>query len=242
MNKLAFFVIVSGFGFQVVAAPPAPAEKGLAGDGPQVVQNDPEKAAGKTGESETSAPNDDAKAQLDSRIVALEKEINTLQSSLGKLADTQKELEQLRGKFAIVEGENAALTTRMKAMEDDKTAMLNRVKMLEADNATLMEGMEKIAEALGGPESASPKTQTTAKPAYVHSAVRFYNHEGRALRMNVNGVWHTLKEGENDIWVAYGPVHIYRYNGAEPKLFWEWKPYKNGYLMEFDVGTPKETK
>jgi hypothetical protein len=130
----------------------------------------------------------------------------------------------------------------MKAMEDDKTAMLNRVKMLEADNVTLLEGMEKLAEKMAGPESGGPKTQTTAKPAFVHSAVRFYNHEGRALRMNVNGVWHTLKEGENDIWVAYGPVHIYRYNGAEPKLFWEWKPYKNGYLMEFDVGTPKETK
>ena len=219
------------------AAPPAPPETGVQG-GPEVAQANQSENTG-TEEGQQSA-SEDPTAKLQQQITSLETEIKALRTALEKATETQKELETLRGKVAIMEGDTAGLLTRMKAQEDEKTKLMDRVKVLEADNATLQESRKTVDDKLAKLETQGPEERTTAKPVFVPSAVRFYNPEGRPLQMNVNGVWHTLKAGENDIWVPYGPVHIYRYTGAEPKMFWKWKSHQNGFLMEFDVGTPEE--
>ncbi len=232
MRKISCLAILLTYSFSFLtasAAPPAPAEKGIAGDGPEVTQIETKKPAPMSADKkEESAPK------------PLQQQIADLEIALKALRESQKEIEHLQGNITILKAENTGLATRLKTVEDDKTTLANRVKRLEADNLTLQEDMRKVVDKLADLNQDTAKRQFTAKPAFVHSAVRFYNHEGNPLRMNVNGVWHTLKPGENDIWVAYGPVHIYRYTGAEPKLFWDWKPYKNGYLMEFDVGQPAQ--
>jgi chaperonin cofactor prefoldin len=240
MNKplLTAILIGSFCGFTLAADDPAPAEKGLDEDGPEVVQVDTDQNAPEPGKAEDPPAGDEQ--DLQKQIAILETEIKALHDSLKQMGDAQKELEQLKTQLANVEDENTALSTRIRTLEDENTALASRVKRLEGDNATLLERTEQVANKIGNWETQGSKTQVTAKPGFVKSAVRFHNHEGRRLQMNVNGVWHTLKEGQNEIWVPYGPVHIYRYNGAEPKLFWEnWKPYGDGYIMEFDVGTPR---
>ena len=246
MNKCFLTAIFIGCSLCAASADqPAPAEKGLASEELSLGQTggeNGEKAAGAPQEQappENSQPAENPNAELRQQIADLQTELEALQSTLEKMMSAQKDLEALKGKIVIVEGENTALSTRIKTLEDENTTLANRVKRLEGDNAALLERTEEFAAKIGNMAGEGGKTEVTAaRPGFVHSAVRFHNHEGRPLRMNVNGVWHTLKEGENDIWVPYGPVHIYRYTGAEPKLFWEWKSYKNGYIMEFDVGTP----
>lgn len=247
MKKLTFsiaLIIYTTAGF-VLAAQPAPAEKGLAENtetatkNPLAVTDDPE-VAGENAEETTAqkvADTAEDTTSLKAQIAALQTEIKALRTTLDKFADTQKELEQLRGKVVIMEGDNAAIRDRVEKLETEKDELVARVKTLEGDNATLLERMRDFSDKMGNLETEGQK-QLTAKPAFVKAAVRFHNHEGRPLKMNVNGVWHTLQEGENTVWVPYAPVHIYRYTGADPRTFWKWKPHMDGYIMEFDVGTP----
>ncbi|MCA9073268.1 MAG: hypothetical protein KDA84_30300, partial [Planctomycetaceae bacterium] len=173
----------------------------------------------------------DPSALMD-KITALQTQIQGLQTTLDQFAETQKELEQLRGRVAITEGDTTALQNRVKTLETEKGQLSTRVKDLEGDYAALQEQMREYSKNMG----AGSQQQLTAKPAWVKAAVRFFNHEGRSLKINVNGVWHTLKDGENTIWVNYGPVHVYRYTGHEPRTFAHWKSYQDGYVMDFDVG------
>ena len=235
MNRISILLVLIGslLTFQANAsAQPAPADKGLAGDGPEVVQVDAQKPGGEKEANSSEAPT--AKT-LEEQIADWETEIKGLRTTLAKMTDAQKDREELQSQVTILEGENSTLTMRVKTLESAKDALDRRVEKLEADNLTLQETFKMPSQGNG-----SAQQQTTAKPAMTYAAVRFHNHESYNLKMNVNGVWHTLEPGQNDVWVPHGPVHIYRYTDAEPKVFWDWKPYKNGVLMEFDVGKPAE--
>jgi hypothetical protein len=232
MNRLAVLAVLIGslVSFQAEAsAQPAPAETGVFPEGPALAQSD-----GQQDERQEEAAAAETKVSKtpEQQIADLQAEIKTLKSSLTNLADAQKAVEELQSRVKILEGENTNLSARIKTLESAKDALDRRVMTLEAVSATTQETLAKL------PNKDSATQQTTAK--FVNAAVRFHNHEGRNLKMNVNGVWHTLKPGENDILVPYGPVHIYRYTDAEPKPFKDWKPHQDGYIMEFDVGTPAE--
>lgn len=235
MNRLSILAVLIGslLAFEAQAFDqPAPAEKGIVPDGPDLAQAEGQKTEG---QENTASSKTEVTKTPEQKIADLEAEIETLRAALAKLTQAQKDLESLQGQVKILEGENTNLAARIKELESSKDALDRRMATLEADSATLQEELAKIPG-----QNGDPKEQTTAKPAFTHAAVRFHNHEGHSLRMNVNGVWHTLKPGANDVWVPHGPVHIYRYTDSEPKLFWEWKPYKSGFLMEFDVGKPAE--
>ena len=212
------------------AAPPAPAGKGLAVEDTNSANVGAQESESENSENQASESDADLKS-LKKQIADLQAEIQNLTAMLEKIGDSKKELEQLKGKVAIVEGDNSALLERVKTLEGDKSKLADRVKVLEGDNATLQERLAKM-------DSEGSEERTALKPAFVKSAVRFFNHEDRPVKMNVNGVWHTVKEGENTIWVPYAPVHVYRYTGAEPKTFWKWKEHMDGFVMDFDVGTP----
>ncbi len=227
--NLKFFAALLGIslvGFQAAAQEPAPADKGLVKEGPAVTN-----AANKTGPGENSAPAKETVQEAGQSN--LEKDIQALRGTIQKLGEAQKEVEQLRGKLAIVEGDNAALSLRVKTLEGDNEALTQRVKRLEGDNARLLEQMRDLTEPAG-----AGKQVTAKKPAFVKSAVEFYNYESHPVKMNVNGVWHTLKEGKNTILVPYGPVQIHRYTSADPRTFIQWTPSEDGFVMEFDVGNP----
>ncbi len=234
MNRISILLVLVGslLTFPAnAAAQPAPADKGLAGDGPEVVQVDAQESGG---EKEANSGEAQTAKTLEQQIADLETEIKALRTTLAKMTDAQKDLETLQSKVNILEGENTALAARVKTLESSKDLLDKRVASLEGDNATTQETLAKI------PSHGHAQEQTAAKPAFTYAAVRFHNHENHTLRMNVNGVWHTLEPGQNDVWVPHGPVHIYRYTDAEPKVFMDWKPYKTGVIMEFDVGTPAE--
>ena len=105
-----------------------------------------------------------------------------------KTGRSQKEVEKLQGKLAIVEGENAALSERVKTLESANDTLTaagetagRRQRPVDRTNA-------------GFTNDAETRKQITAnKPAFVKSAVEFYNYESHPVKMNVNGVWHTLK-------------------------------------------------
>lgn len=230
MKKLTLsiaLIFYSASGLVLSAAQPAPAEKGLAENTDSGKENTEKTTAKKEGGEDTT---------LKEQIASLQSEIQALRTTLDNFADTQKELQALKGRVVILEGDYTGLMERAKKLETEKEDLATRVKTLEGDNATLLERMREFADTMGNMKTDGQK-QLTAKPVWVKAAVRFFNHEGRSLKMNVNGVWHTLKDGENTIWVNYGPVHVYRYTGAEPRTFAHWKPHMDGYLMEFDVGT-----
>lgn len=234
MKKLTLslaLLIYTTTGFVVSAAQPAPAAKGLAEnaetEGAKKEETTAKKVA-ETGEDTTT---------LNEQIAALQTELKSLQTMLDKFAETQKELERLRGRVAITEGDHTAIRDQVTALKTEKEELTTRIKTLEDDNAALRKEVQSLTDKMAAADTGSQQ-HLTAKPAFVKAAVRFFNHEGRSLKMNVNGVWHTLKDGENMVWVPYGPVHIYRYNGAEPRTFSSWKPYMDGYVMEFDVGKP----
>ncbi len=244
MNKSLLIAILIGcfLGLGPAAADdPAPADKGvILDDAGQQPTDQTEGEAEKQPAPVENPPGEDTtpEAALRKQVADLEAQITALKATLQKMGDAQKEVELLKGKITIVEGENTSLAGRIKTLEEENSTLASRVKRLEGDNASLLERTEQFAAKLNGIDETGKTQVTAAKPGFVKSAVRFHNHEGRPLRMNVNGVWHTLQEGQNDIWVPYGPVHIYRYNGSEPRAFFDWKPYKDGYVMEFDVGKP----
>ncbi len=243
MQKSTFFAALLGLSLVCLSAPaqqPAPADKGLPKDGPEVVQKgsnnstqDQADDQNKTVETPAKSASPAPVEKLNQQITDLEKEIESLRRMLQKLGDPQKEVEKLQGKLAIVEGENAALSERVKTLENTNDKLSERVQRLEGINATLSEQIQDFTET----EDAR-KQVTAKKPAFVKSAIEFYNYEGHPVKMNVNGVWHTLKEGKNTILVPYGPVQIHRYTTAEPRTFITWTPDQEGYVMEFDVGTP----
>lgn len=219
MNRFSILMVLIGLSlcYQANAyddPAPAPAEKGLPESGPEVVQVDAKKT---TGQEATASSQTEVTKTPEEQIADLETEIKTLKSRVN-----------------LLEGENTTLTARVKTLESSKDTLLQRISTLEAETATVQETLDKLPAQSGD----GAKQQTTAKPAITYAAVRFHNHEGQPVRMNVNGVWHTLKAGKNDIWVPYGPVHIFRYTTAEPKPYWDWKPNKDGFVMEFDVGQP----
>jgi TolA-binding protein len=192
MNRIAILAVLCGSSlcYQAnAAAQPAPAEKGLADGGPEIAQADGQNAEEKTASSQTEVT----------------------KTPEQRIADLEAEIENLLSQVKILEGENTNLTARIKTLESAKDTLSARVATLEGDSASMQEELAKLP-AQGGDGS---KEQTTAKPAFTYAAVRFHNHEGKSLRMNVNGVWHTLKAGKNDIWVPHGPVHIFRYTSAE---------------------------
>lgn len=214
-----------------LAAPPAPTDQGVIIEESQASETQVEKAsAGEKAKGE-EPKNSDENQELTSKIAELQTEIRSLRGMLEKLGDPKKEHEQLDAEIKMLQAENTALADRVKTLESDKDKLTQRLNSVEGINARLQERLANL-------ETSEPQEQTVAKPAFVKSAVRFYNYEGRPVKMNVNGVWHTIKEGENQIWVPYAPVHVYRYNGAEPRTFWKWKPHMDGFIMEFDVGTP----
>jgi len=242
MQKLSFcLAMMIGFmtAMAAVAAQPAPPTKGIVGEETDATEKNngkaenPENSDGENSQAQSSDKPKGNKA-LRQQIADLQSEIQTLKETLDQVSDSQKKLMQLTQKLGILENENSALSKRVKSLETEKEDLANRVKSLEGDNAALLERTAKLENDEG------PQTRTAAKPAFVKSAVRFFNHEGRRVKINVNGVWHTLNEGENLIWVPYAPVHIYRYNDAEPRTFWKWKPHMDGYVMDFDVGTPPQ--
>ncbi len=243
IKKFMLFAFVCAFGCAaVLAQEPAPAEKGVSKEGPKIGQAKPENPMDNT-------PATDA---LNKQITDLQQQLKTLQNTLDKLSKTPDDIVELKGKIALVSDDNKSLTDRVKTLEADKktlesekqtlisdlAALAKRVQTLEGDNGSLLARLESVSEKMAALDTETQQPQTTKKTAFVKAAVLFHNNENRELQMNVNGTWHTLKPGANPIWVPHGPVHIYRYTGAEPKLFWKWKTYKDGFVMEFDVGTP----
>lgn len=215
-----------------LAAQPAPADKGVISEEGSLGNQNAENTDSKSAENHASESDADLKS-LKREIADLQSEIQTLTAMLQKVGDAKKELEQLKAELVILEEENGTLSKRVKDLEDEKTRISDRLQRMEGNNATLEERLAKM-------ETDGPVEQTTAKPAFVKSAVRFFNHENHSVKMNVNGVWHTVEAGENTVWVPYAPVHIYRYTDSEPRTFWKWKPHMDGYVMDFDIGASTE--
>lgn len=233
MNRLSILAVLIGSSlcYQVHAsAQPAPAEVGIEG-GPEIAQADGQKPEGQEASAESKT---EVTKTPEQKIADLEAEIKALRGELAKMTDAKKDFEALQSRVNLLEGENNTLSIRVKTLESGKDSLTTRVMTLEADNSITQETLDRLSK----PGNDASGQQTTAK--FVTAAVRFHNHEGRNLRMNVNGIWHTLKPGKNDILVAYGPVHIHRYTDAEPKMFLDWKSFQDGFIMEFDVGKKAE--